>query len=728
MRLRVPIVPNLDIKAFLFPAKGNNFSGWNGHTDWCSIRKTPYCLAQLKIFIGHCRVHFDSDMSQARIRPSPGQTPEISNAIAIPPRHAQHVFNPQERSPGTEFTFLNDSPSPPPNQSGGTSPGGSGPLGTPYESTRSPGISGGSKESVSHGSYGIEGGAGAGEGDGEAKQKSWFARHKRMCIIGAIVLIIVILAAVLIPVGIVVIGHKGNSSSSGSSGSSGTTDGNGDSNSDDSSIPDSAKGTVLDPSTWLDKTDFNTTFTNATVGGLPIMGLNSSWDDSARANSKVVPLSESFEYGKTPIHGVNLGGWLVVEPFITPSFFEKYGSHKDGVVDEWTLVDKLNQTGGEDLVKQTLEKHYSTFVTESTFKEIAEAGLDHVRIPYGYWALDTYPGDHFFPKVCWRYLLRGIEWARKYGLRVNIDFHSLPGGQNGWNHSGRQGFPHWLNGTEGEKYGNDSLDMHRQLAEFFSQDRYKNVVTMYGLVNEPKLETLNKTVVTQWTKDAYKIVRDKGFNGTIVFNDGFLGATAWKGIFPEDEYPNLLLDLHQYTIFDKDLIKFSHNAKVNFACDNWGQVLNSSTSNMTGHGATMVGEWSQADNDCTLYVNNVGVGSRWEGDFNPGFDTEPVLTPSCPEGSNCTCDPSNSSPDSYSDAYKTFLKDFAEAQMQTFVANGAWGYMYWTWDTEGEKSTQWSYKKSRDAGMMPKLAYDHSSFYSCSNTTDYSALGLSESY
>jgi len=32
-----------------------------------------------------------------------------------------------------------------------------------------------------------------------------------------------------------------------------------------------------------------------------------------------------------------------------------------------------------------------------------------------------------------------ISWARKYGIRINLDLHALPGSQNGWNHSGRVG-------------------------------------------------------------------------------------------------------------------------------------------------------------------------------------------------------------------------------------------------------------------------------------------------
>lgn len=112
------------------------------------------------------------------------------------------------------------------------------------------------------------------------------------------------------------------------------------------------------------------------VGGLPIMGLNSDWDDSAQANDKVAALNKPWgNYSKTPARGVNLGGWLSIEPFITPSLFNYPLSA--GVVDEWTLCAHLGSQAAS-----TIENHYNTFVTESTFQDIANAGLDHVRIPF----------------------------------------------------------------------------------------------------------------------------------------------------------------------------------------------------------------------------------------------------------------------------------------------------------------------------------------------------------
>jgi glucan 1,3-beta-glucosidase len=378
----------------------------------------------------------------------------------------------------------------------------------------------------------------------------------------------VILFLIIIPVGVVV-SKKNDGKGTGLGHSNSLND------MDPNSIPASARGTYLDPFTWLDVTDFNLTYTNATVGDLPIMGLFDDYDDSARANDRVPPLNEPFQYGKMPVRGVNLGGWLLIEPFITPSFFEGYPASK-GVVDEFTLSQYL----GPNDAKSVIEKHYSEFVNEDTFKEICDAGLDHVRIPFGYWAVEIFDGDAFVFRVSWRYLLRSIEWARKYGLRVNLDLHSVPGGQNGWNHSGRQGVIGWLIGPNGDLNGDRTLAIHARLAKFFSQPRYKNIVTMYGLVNEPRMDTLNVTRVMDWTEQAYHVVRDAGFKDNIIFGDGFRGLDKWKGAFTTLD--GMLLDVHEYVIFNTQLISLTKRNKIKFACDTWSNQLVASLDTSTG--------------------------------------------------------------------------------------------------------------------------------------------------
>jgi hypothetical protein len=61
-------------------------------------------------------------------------------------------------------------------------------------------------------------------------------------------------------------------------------------------------------------------------------------------------------------NSVNLGGWLVMEPFITPSYYQKYPT----AVDEWTLsVAMAADTASGGL--QQLEDHYNTFIVSANF-------------------------------------------------------------------------------------------------------------------------------------------------------------------------------------------------------------------------------------------------------------------------------------------------------------------------------------------------------------------------
>jgi len=166
-------------------------------------------------------------------------------------------------------------------------------------------------------------------------------------------------------------------------------------------------------------------------------------------------------------------------------------------------------------------------------------------------------------------------------LRVKLDLHSVPGGANGWNHSGKLGPIGWLNGTDGDINAQKTLDIHNQMATFFAQPRYKNVVTMYGLVNEPKMISLDADKVIVWTAKAHDVVRKAGYQGYIIFGHGFRVLDNWKGEFKGLD-KMLLLDVHEYVIFNTGQISATHSAKVKFACDGWGQQMLQSVNTSTG--------------------------------------------------------------------------------------------------------------------------------------------------
>ena len=96
------------------------------------------------------------------------------------------------------------------------------------------------------------------------------------------------------------------------------------------------------------------------------------YNNSARPNSWTPALDEPWDYSNDRIYGVNLGGWLVLEPFIVPSLFEKYQNVTPNAalpggqaVDEWTLsVAMLNDTSDGGGIGQ-LEEHYKTFIVST---------------------------------------------------------------------------------------------------------------------------------------------------------------------------------------------------------------------------------------------------------------------------------------------------------------------------------------------------------------------------
>lgn len=138
------------------------------------------------------------------------------------------------------------------------------------------------------------------------------------------------------------------------------------------------------------------------------------FNNSARANSWTPSLSARWNWSSDRIHGVNLGGLFVLEPFIVPALFEQVepasGTSGPRAVDEWTLSAALLRRGQ---LLPVLEEHYNTFITEEDIAQIAGAGLNWIRVPIPFWAVETWDdvgvdvagqkvSEPFLPKVCWK--------------------------------------------------------------------------------------------------------------------------------------------------------------------------------------------------------------------------------------------------------------------------------------------------------------------------------------
>ncbi|KAI0067460.1 glycoside hydrolase family 5 protein [Artomyces pyxidatus] len=392
---------------------------------------------------------------------------------------------------------------------------------------------------------------------------------------------------------------------------------------------------------------------------------------SASASTPSVTPFTAFQYGTTPIRGVNLGGWFVLEPWITPSIFEN--TNNTAIVDEYTFG--LLQDNATALA--ALQQHWSTWITEDDFIAIAAAGLTHVRIPVGYWSVPTSTNGTFPPYIsgAYPYLQQAVQWARAHNIHVIIDLHGAPGSQNGYDNSGqRTSSPSWALNQANIAATLETINVLAGLD-----------VDAVELLNEVAgfLGSVWDTAVRAYWKSGYGAVRQVGGNNMqVVIGDAFEGVSAWEGFLPYGSSPNVIMDYHEYQIFSDPELARSQAEHLAFACTLLPPMQALANTTMW----TITGEWSTAITDCAIWLNGRGVGARWDGTYGDGA---PAFG---------SCDGYTGDSSTFSEDYKTFMRQYWEVQVE--IGEAVQGWIYWTWKTES--ADEWSYQKGLEGGWIPQ--------------------------
>jgi glucan 1,3-beta-glucosidase len=242
------------------------------------------------------------------------------------------------------------------------------------------------------------------------------------------------------------------------------------------------------------------------------------------------------------LRGVNLGGWLLLEKWMTPSLFEGLAA-----ADETTWCAEL----GPDAARR-LRRHWAHFITRADFQWLAGVGINTVRIPLGHWIFGPpYPyhpkygaNPHPFVEGGIEVLDRALEWADACGLGVILDLHAAPGCQNGLDNGGIRDVCEWHTRQE---YIEHSVAVLERLAR-----RYGAAPALAGIqvLNEP-----HKDLPTDLLKDynlrAYQAIRAHcpPDRVAVVFHDGFRSHREYLGFMQPPKYENVIYDLHRYQCF-----------------------------------------------------------------------------------------------------------------------------------------------------------------------------------
>ncbi|KAN0059734.1 hypothetical protein ACQY0O_008306 [Thecaphora frezii] len=388
-----------------------------------------------------------------------------------------------------------------------------------------------------------------------------------------------------------------------------------------------------------------------------------------------LPEDSGFDYNTQKVRGVNIGNWLLFEGWMSSKLMRALNNHAinapsaNPIVDEWTagLYSDYNWAA------YVLQKHFDEWMTEADWKAIAAAGLNHVRIPVPYFMFAEAKGPNVPYLTLNRFakLKEGVQLAKKYGLKVWIDLHSVPGSQNGYDNSGHAGSINWANNPS---YYTQTQYAFNRLVTEFTQGDYRGTVTAIEAVNEPhgaqnaKVQELLNTYYP-WARN--KVAKPDGWTDystmLLAAHDAFQGLQYWQNFWTGRARHRVLLDTHPYFVYSDAQKAKKDKARLQEVCD-----LQASFVQSQKYYPSIAGEFG---------VNGPNGDRAQDRDLPVG----PVKFPQGPAYP-------------YSVKYMAFMaRNF---RTQQYIYEKGAGWIMWSW--RNDEALDWSYQAGLQWGWIPK--------------------------
>ena len=241
--------------------------------------------------------------------------------------------------------------------------------------------------------------------------------------------------------------------------------------------------------------------------------------------------------GLRTFHGVNLSGWLTLEPWVTPELFAD-----SGALNESSLIGRLGRARYTDLV----ERHRKEFLSQTDFVDIAARGFNAVRLPVPWYAFGR-RGPEPGPYIgCLSHVDDAFDWAEEVGLGVLIVMAVSPGNPNEAPSLVR-------NQVDFHEYREDLIAVIGALAR-----RYATRIGFLGIevADEPLAQTRRGLFLTSegvpmhqlrnYYRDAYEAIREESGEETLVVLPDCGRPDAWRSFMAGDSYRNVWLDTHLF--------------------------------------------------------------------------------------------------------------------------------------------------------------------------------------
>ncbi|TMW69676.1 hypothetical protein Poli38472_001832 [Pythium oligandrum] len=454
------------------------------------------------------------------------------------------------------------------------------------------------------------------------------------------------------------------------------------------------------------------------------------------------------------VRGANLGGWLVLEPWITPSLFYQFLSTQERFGDkapEKTAMDSYSFCTAlpKEEANRQLRIHWANWVTEDDIAEMAAAGVNSLRVPVGDWMFTPYEPFIGCTDGAVEELDRVADLALKYDIDLLIDIHGLIGSQNGFDNSGKSAAVKWTSIASTQPVGTTTFEhwpiRQAEWAGTFDQNnhnyssinyanlnqslhavleivnRYKDHPAILGLqpVNEP-WELTPIQILKDYYWKSYKRVKVLAPHWKFVLHDSFrFGVQYWSQFMKG--CPDIALDTHIYQAWMNPSTKADYFSN---ACQQKYTIGTMEDSMMP----VIVGEWSVATDNCAMWLNGFNdnlpgfpkvvcqlqkcpVESTYLGHGFPGTPldvTKPIQGPYgtgmsgpsfglCPATSNVTV--GQKTPQDEVD----FTRNLVLKKLNAFAVGHGWYF----WNFKTELDARWDFLQLIRMGAFPKNVSDY---------------------
>jgi len=262
------------------------------------------------------------------------------------------------------------------------------------------------------------------------------------------------------------------------------------------------------------------------------------------------PVAWSARGGKAdPWRGVNLGGWLLLEPGTAKALFSRHAQDGVEALCEWDLMLALKQKNALG----DIWKHRDTYITKRDFQRIRSYGLNAVRLPFGYWVVVGAATGEPFVGPALQYIDRALEWAEECGLQVVLDLHGCPGGESAEAPCGRRQRPLGCWDWQDWRF-EETLRALEVVAKRYCNSK---VVTGIEVCNEPS-PAVPTPALCDFYNRAVSVVRSAGMRHDRVAVVLPLFQRPADEVLQEwnhvsaDRHQNVCFDLHYYHCFENE--------------------------------------------------------------------------------------------------------------------------------------------------------------------------------